>query len=217
MTEAMTIKGMGNLPVPKYSDDVIDKFSSAQSFKRLQLFGSNSAAVKESKFPMGHFGVVDGSDILDLGESIDVLVLSWRPKAVRAGNDVEISYDPEDEIFKKIESEVDVENSGCMCGIEFLVYHPDHGFLPYYLANKSGLYVVKALRDLLFKVATIKVTFVKGKKFSWHAPKVSRCSTPININVPEERIKKEIEQFSAPETTMHAFAADASEESARPR
>ena len=213
---ALVLSGMESLPAPKYSEDVIDKFSSSQTFKRLQLFGSNSEVVKEQKFPMGHFGIVDGSDIIDLGESIDVLVLSWRPKAVRIGDAMEILYDPEDEAFKAIEAEVDVEDSGCMCGIEFLVYHPEHGFLPYFLANKSGLYIVKPLRDLRLRVATIKVTYVKGKKFSWHAPKVSRCSTPININVSEEIIKKEMELFNNPDSVMKEFA-EGKDEAARPR
>ncbi|HPT70861.1 MAG TPA: hypothetical protein PLE74_01105 [Candidatus Cloacimonadota bacterium] len=196
--------------VAVYDDSVFNSIAGSTGFKRIQLYGASSNLVKSGKFPMGHFALVDGQDTLDLGQSFDCLVIAWRPKAIRTGDNMEIIHDPKSEAFAKIQAEAGVQDSGCMCGVEFLLWLPDHGFVPYYLNNKSALYEAKPLRALIGKSATIKVIFIEGKKYSWHAPKVTTCSVPLDEDLPsKETIEAEIATFQKPDDKMSEMAAEA--------
>jgi hypothetical protein len=200
--------------VTVYDDSMFNSIAGSTGFKRIQLFGSSSNIVKSGKFPMGHFAIVDGQENLDLGTTFDCLVLSWRPKAIRTGDKMEIVYDPNCDAFKKIQAETEVEDSGCMFGVEFLLWLPTHGFIPYFLNNKSALYEAKPLRALIGKSATIKVIFIEGKKFSWHAPKVSSCTVPFDAGImpSKETIDAEIKSFLTAEAKMEEMAKEAGKE-----
>ena len=158
---------------------------------------------------MGHFALVDGQEMVDLGDKFDCLVIDWRPKALRTGEQMEILYDPSSEQFKKIVVESEVKDSGCMFGVEFLLWIPGKGFIPYYLNNTSSRYEAKPMRALIGKAATVKVIFIKGKQYSWHAPKVSSCSVPFESLPTEEEIRNEVKGFRTPENSIQDMAAEA--------
>lgn len=195
--------------VVQNDDAAFNLIAGSTGFRRIQLFGSSNNIVKSGKFPMGHLGIVDGQEIIDLQAAFDCLVLSWRAKAIRTGDTMEINYDPNSEAFKKIARDSEIEDSGCMFGIEFLLYLPEHGFVPYFMNNKSSLYEAKPLKALMGKSATIKVVFIEGKKYSWHAPKVLPCSTPIDPMPSEQDVKDQIEKFKNPSAKMAEMAKEA--------
>lgn len=156
---------------------------------RIQLFGSNSNAAKEGKIGMGRFGLVKVKDqIEDLTIEVNCIPICFRFKALRIGAENIVSIfnhlNPE---FEKIKSESSVEDSGCMYGVEFLLWLPnvDEGlFTTFYLSSKSSRREAPNLRALIGKAATIRSTLVSKGKFKWHSPVVTACSTPFT-NIPD--------------------------------
>lgn len=172
-------------------------------YARVQLMGFNSELVKSGKFPGGHFALVINKDAQDIGESFEALPLAWRPKAMSvANNEIKIFYDHTIQDFKDIVEQAEEPNSGCMYGPEFLLYLPEKDIVAtYFLSNKSARYIAEVLRGYLKKSqpVTFSVHFVKGKKFSWHAPKVNECSAAIVIAAGIESVQKDIEKFLNPD------------------
>ena len=74
----------------------------------MQLYTKSKANLK-GLIPTGHYGIPESDEeIIDLGDSVDLLPLARRPKAIDM-SDMEalvISYDMESEEFKRIAAEV---------------------------------------------------------------------------------------------------------------
>lgn len=91
---------------------------------RMQLYTKSKANMK-GLIPQGHYGIPESDDsIIDLGESVDLLPLARRPKAIDM-TDMEalvISYDMESEEFKRIAAKSTESDSHCQYGPSFLVY-----------------------------------------------------------------------------------------------
>lgn len=189
-------------------DDVI---TSAAFLPRVQLFGANSGPVKEEKIGQGRFGLVRSKDdIEDLGKETDCLPLAFRLKAMQILDGEVISiYDHTADEFKRIQKESDEADSGCMYGIEFLLWMPEQGdFATYFLSSKSSRREAKPLRGLIGKGATLEVHLIKTKKFSWHAPKVVACSAPLSRLPDGDVMRKELDRFANPKTTETEAASE---------
>ena len=52
---------------------------------RLQLMTSNSKICKDGQFTINHFAIVRDQNHQDVGESVDILVIAWRAKAIEIG------------------------------------------------------------------------------------------------------------------------------------
>lgn len=187
----------------KWGDDVFSSMSGTVYLARLQLFGSNSDAVKKRQVGMGDFGIVKARDIRPVGAPIDVLPLEWRPKAMQIKADsVEVNYDPTTERFKEIASIADTTpDSGCMFGPEFLLWIPNEGFVTYFLSSKSARYEADNFRKLKGRMGTLNSVLVEGtgknKGRSWHAPRIKECLTPYTLPDIAE-IDKQIQDFLNP-------------------
>jgi len=195
-----------NVPAPLATEADFDTMASSTGFRRIQLFGSSSKEVKSEQVPVGVFGLVDGQEIKVLGKTFDCLVLDWRPKAMRTEPVMEISYDVKSDAFKAMQAEAQVKNSNCMCGIEYLLYLPKDGFVPYYLGNKSSMYIAKAMKALIGKVATLKVIYMKDADFPYHAPNATACAVPMENLHSQDAINKEIAAFRTPQAKMAEMA-----------
>lgn len=117
--ELVPLAEMGIVPSKFADDKVFAGMSSGGFLGRLQLFGSNSDAAKEGKIAMGNYGLVSGKDIEDLGKEVNVIILSWRPKALQidqAENTVITVFDHTDAKFRDIQNRSEEPNSGCMFG-----------------------------------------------------------------------------------------------------
>jgi len=192
---------------------------SADYLGRFQLFSSKSDACAEGRIGIGHYGLVKDDVITDLGVSIDVGVLSWRPKALSIeGDNVINSYNPEiqdgvitNPLFKDIVERSATPNSGCMYGPEFLLWLPSIGDFALFHANsKTARREAKKLQPLIGNAATFRAHLIEKGKYKWHGPVITQCSTPI-APPPENRLRAEWEKFHNPPTDTVEIADGSSD------
>lgn len=166
-------------------------------FSRVQLFSSNSKMVQEDKIKGGNFGLVRMKDqVEDLTRNFQCLPLAYTMKAMQIlDGSVTSVYDHTTNEFKEIQAKSDEQDSGCMWGVDFLVYLPDQKlFATYYLSSKTARKEAKPLRGLIGHAVTIASNLIKGKKFNWFGPVVSKSSTPFDV--PDaDSIRENVEKF----------------------
>lgn len=186
--------------------------------ERIQLCGS-CKYVKKGKIGPGRYGVPQAEgEILDLGESIDVVPFAVIDKALDTKADpTPLSvFDPNDPVFIDIKERSKTKNSGCMWGVAILLFERNTGkFYEWFCGNKSSrisanhvaLYLpVSESQAKEFKLEaqnpqpmTLSAKFVEGE-FSYHVPVVSKCSTPFT-NLPDTAAAvKESTKFLNPKT-----------------
>jgi len=206
----------------KYADDsTFAQMATAASWlPRLQVFGGNSKEVKRGTFPIGHYGLVRKKDqIEDLTPAVDVLVLSWRPKAMSVGDGEVINmFDPSNPKFKEFVERSKEQNSGCFWGPEFLVWIPGASipcFATFLFGSISARNEAPNMKALIGKAATCKLTLLENKKGMWHSPVIVPCSTPLDMPSMDE-LRVQLEKFNNPPEKEMEAAPDEAEES-RPR
>lgn len=216
MPQDLSIYGQTNAPMQKYSAQDAEELLKSQFLPRLQVCGSQSDCVKEGKINMGVYALVfDKERINDIGKEIDFVVLAFRPKALRIPKDGSnpLSYfNRESPEFKKVQAESGIQNSGCMFGLEFLVYIPNEDeFATLFLGSQSARRESPALlaemkknpdgspRDF-YGVAkvTAKISLAKNNKGSWHVPKFFPCNTQLDGEPDPKRLTDEIQKFNNP-------------------
>lgn len=188
--------------VPAIDNKEFDDLVASQSFlPRIQLFGGNSTAAKEGLIQMGTYGIVKSKDAIDsLGNEVDCIPITYHFKAMCiADGEVETVLDHKSARFEEIKDKAGEEDSGCMYGVEFLLWIPrgEGQYVTFFLNSKSSRRVAPDLRGLLGKRATLKVTLVKTKKYSWHAPVVTGCSTPFTPIPNPEDVPDVVNKFNS--------------------
>jgi len=183
----------------KYDDEAFALATKAGDYlPRLQLMTSNSDACKAGEFPVNHYALVRGKDLRDLGESVDVLVVAWRPKALEIGDAILAVYDPKSMEFIRIQEKSAEQNSGCMYGPEFLIYIPSISeWATFFMGSKSSRNEAANMRTRMHKAATMASQKLSNKKFTWFSPLINSCTTPFALPTIED-IKKEAEKFNNP-------------------
>lgn len=224
MTTALTTAdSLTNLP----STDVVDlsKYGSETNFlSRLQLV-TKGKFVDKGKIAPGHYGVPSGEDeIVDLGATVDVLVLAVRDKALDTSESPPIAvFDENDEFFQDIKERSGGQNSGCMYGPSFLMFERNSGtFYEFFCMNKSSRQEAYNIGQFLpvseasakknktkahgAIPCTLKAKYIEKPSYSWHAPQTGKCSTPIT-NLPERSvIDEQIERFINPKSNSPEIA-----------
>jgi len=203
------------------STNVVDfsKYGAESTFlPRLQLV-TKGKFVDKGLISPGHYGVPTGDDgIIDLGDNIDVLVFACRNKALDTTSEPPLAvFDEEDEVFQEIVERSSEKDSGCMWGPSFLLFERNTGtFYEFFCGNKSARMEAANIGTHLpiseeqaenFGVEarppeplTLRAKYIERPRWSWHAPQVGKCSTPIN-NLPDiEVIIEQITKFMNPET-----------------
>jgi len=207
MENAIQIPEKFDLVNAEYTDDLFKAaVVTADYFPRLQLMGSNSDAVKEGLLPMGVYALIKSKDDMkELGAQIDVLICSWRLKAMQIKNDEVISiFDSKNPEFTRIKNEATVPDSGCLCGVEFLVFVPTaKEFATFYMASKSALRLAPKVRSYINEqkrkpgAATLNIELASNKKYKWHVSVIQDCTTPFDL--PEQDIfLKAVTKFNNP-------------------
>lgn len=201
--------------------DVLDEFATGSSFlPRMQLF-TKGKYIDTGKIQPGHYGVIDGEEVIDLGITIDVYILGVRTKALdMSDRDNIISrYTAGEDEFERIRQQSEVKNSSCQCGLAFLVYESaTNQMYEFFCGSKSARAESKKMIPFLAitpeqaaaaaekgrivepKSATpmtLKVRYIQ-KQFSWHVPVAIACSSPIEIAIPTDKVLAEIEKFLNP-------------------
>lgn len=172
-------------------DEYDSMTTSGEYLPRLQLFGSKSDACAEGKIQIGHYGLIKDEDITDLGEEVNIVIVTWRPKAIKLGGDMPLTvFDVKSNLFKEIVAQSAVKDSGCMYGPEFLVWIPDAGvFANYHMNSKTARREAKKMRPLIGGAATLKCHLIETSKYKWHGPVVLPCSLPLEM--PEDSLLRE--------------------------
>jgi hypothetical protein len=158
----------------------------------LRVFGSESGIVKEGKFPMGHWGLYFSADkVVDLSEQVDILVISFRPRAsIMASDDQPINFfNPESDNFRTIleRSKSKDGSEGHLAGLEYLIWIPSvEKFALFFMGNKTLRRESSNVKAFVGKAATLKIKLIKGKKYTWHGCETLSCEAPFDLPSSEE-------------------------------
>lgn len=157
---------------------------------RIQLMSSKSGLVESGDFPVNHYAMVVGKKHVDIGEQVDVLVVAERPMAMdTSGDSIIVSYhmkldednQPTGE-FLRIMEQAGVKDSGCMYGIEYLLWLPvQKHFVTFFMGTKSARREAPNLSARMHKAATLDSTTVKNKKWVWRAPQIIPCTAAFDL------------------------------------
>lgn len=186
---------------------------------RLQLFGKGKP-IDRGLIKPGHYGVPDGDEIVDLGNTIDVIPLARRPKALdmRDKENLIAVYDNTSAEFKRIAAMSAESDSNCMYGVSFLVYERTLGrFLEFFCGTKSTRSEAKKIYPFLPLTAadieargleevvphgpiplTLKSKLVEKPTYSWWVPVVQKTSTPFTKVPTNQEIITEVMKFVTP-------------------
>lgn len=204
----------------KYSaEDLLAVTGGSEYLPRFQVVGLNSELVGEKKAVAGNLICIWTKDRLrDLGTETDLLHLTMRPKALRIDktqNAITQFYDRNSAEFKKIQADSQMPDSGCMFGLEFLVYIPSiNDFAGFFCGSKSGRKEAPAILSLMTKsvdannqpqygptMITIKSHFIPrapNRKYAWYSFKALQCTTPPTVLPDEDDLREQIEKFNNP-------------------
>lgn len=220
-TELSVLEQLNQLPSTQLgSDDSFDDLAKGAEFlPRMQLY-TKGKAIDTGKIKPGHYGIPDGDDITDLGDTIDVIVLARRPKAIDMSDAdaIIVTYDSESAEFKRIAATSLEKESSCMYGPSFLVIErKSNRFLEFFCGAKSTrseakkIYPFLPLTEADIKARgltdqephgplpmTLKSKHVEKGKWSWHVPVVTKCSLAFTKLPPTAKIIAEITKFVNP-------------------
>ena len=182
------------------SDDQFAELAkSADYLGRLQLFTKGKAVNRKLVGP-GNYGIPESDEeVNDLGDTIDIIPLARRPKAIDM-TDTEaiiVNYDPDSGRVQADRRAVAGEGMHCMYGPSFLVFERSTGrFLEFFCGNKSSRSEAKKVYPYLPLTQadidarggrrqrrehlephgplplTLKSRLVEKGTYSWHVPVV---------------------------------------------
>lgn len=215
----------GEVSTQVASDNDFADLGSSGFLRRIEL-KSKGVLIDKGKVGPGHYAVIKSSeDADDLGDSIDVLPLARRPKAIDMNDSeqVVVTYDRQREIFKDIEKRSGQPNSRCQYGASFLVVERTTGqMFELFLGSASNRRIVGDVSHYLPLSAadierrklkdtephgplplTLKSKFVenKPKGWSWFVMVPKPCSNAFTKDqIPStDAIKEEIGKFLNPD------------------
>jgi hypothetical protein len=205
--------------LPATFDDT-DLFAGGSRFlDRLELF-SKQAPVIEGKIGAGRYGVKVDDKVTDLGDTVDVVVITYRPQA----------FDYRNEQFERINdkshpswAEITASKvANTEWGSSWLLYERTLGFCELFLKN-SARPVGKDLAGYLpannggvAQAATLgarlKEANIKDKQSGekqrviWHIPTVDPCGRPFSNMPAAQDFLDQIAKFSVTPTEVAAPA-----------
>jgi hypothetical protein len=199
-------------------DDVYDELAKGADFlARLQLY-TKGKAIDRGLIKPGHYGVpVSDDEIIDLGDSIDLLVIARRPKAIDMSDKeaIIVVHDNASPEFQRIAAKSLEKESNCMYGPSFLVFERTTGkFYEFFCGSKSTrteakkIYPFLPLSESDIKnrqledvephgplPMTLKSRWIEKGTYSWHVPVVQKCSVPFKNEPRADLLIKEVAKF----------------------
>jgi len=197
----------------------VDAFKAAAKsgdyLSRLKLMTGAAGKCKDGSFPMNHYALIKDQHFQDLGESVDILVVTWRPKALEIGEAIITVFDTESAEFKRIQAKSTEPDSGCMYGPEYLVWISGvKEWATLFMGSKSSRRESPQLQARLEKAATLTPHKIETPKYTWFSDKVMPCSSPIDMPDMEE-LKATVEKFNNPPVSEIEKVETTGEERAR--
>jgi hypothetical protein len=198
MSDALIQVPTADVPKP-YTDKDWDEASKAGDYlPRLQLMTAAADKCKSGEFPINHFALVNGQNFIDLGETVSILVIEWRPKAIEMGEEVISVFDTGHPEFSRIRALSAEKDSRCMYGPEFLVWVPGiEKFATFFMGTKSMRREANLVREQMQKAVTLKPHKIVSSKYTWFSPKVELCTTVFDLPG-EDEISEEYKKFVNP-------------------
>jgi hypothetical protein len=200
--------------MPKSSELVPDRYTEAafddlatigNYLPYVQLMSATSVPVQRGDVRVGNHAIFKGKAIIDLGQNVQCWVCAWRPIALSTSGDKPISfYDPNSEGFKKVREIADrgIFGDGAMCGPQFLIFIPGHGFATYLMASKTAKNEAANFKALIDKCAIISSKFIETKKYNWYGPQIVSASQQFDTPNIEEYHNVLKEFKNPPETKV---------------
>jgi hypothetical protein len=177
---------------------------------RFQLFTAASQEVKQGKVPVAVFGLVNGEDIEQLGKSVIVSFVAWRPKAMNFKSDPPQSYyrpsAPEFQDFKNRSAQT---NSGYGYGPEMLIWMGDKdkggkGWATFFLCTPTLRNAGQEVEALLprkgdgsLRVAVLAPQFIDDGTNQWHGLKVLPSNQSLDLPDPAD-LEHQVKVFLSP-------------------
>lgn len=196
-----------NLPAQANDLDALAKVAKGSDFlPRLQLV-TKGKYVDQGKITPGHFGVpqAGGDEILDLGDSVDIIPFLFRPKAMDVSDKeaiITVFDNTEDPEFKRIIAAP--KNTGCFWGPTFLVYERSTAaFYELFFNNASGRSEAGKMRAFLPTeqnggvpgAATITSRYKTKGEWGWHVPVINKCTLEFDAAPAIEAINEAVDKF----------------------
>ena len=223
--ELATISNLfGGIATTQTAEEIaaLDNLSQGSDFlKRIQLY-SKGKHVDKKLVEAGNFGIpLSTEKINQLGETIDVLIIERRAKAIDM-SDLEnliITYDSTSDEFMRIESASTTKDSGCSYGPSYLVFERVTGkFYEFFCGSKSARIESSAINAYLPvteamieagvtdekkvrgpKPCTLRAHLIETPRFTWHVPQAEDCLTPFAKLPNVEQIAEEVNKFRNPD------------------
>jgi len=214
------------IPIEQGNTDVMKKVMSSGSafLPRLQFMSSSAKLCKGGKFPINHFAIIQSEDAVDCGETIDVIVLASRPKAL--DTNVPVAYhDPQLDDdgnfggdFKDVVDRASKKDSGCMWGPEFLMYVPStEQYVTFFMGSITARGDAPFLQAHLGQAITLegreivhtKKDRVTGQQvtYEYWSPRGIECETVVTP--PDlEAVRTETTKFQNPPAPESDVASD---------
>lgn len=213
-TTRQPLLNIGGLAKNQYAtDESLTKEIKSNSFTPyMKLYGSNSNEVKERKIPVGHYGMVDNQNLVDLGEVVSAVPIAWRWKAVRIiGEQFETFFNPNTDDYKSVKQAAKDKTPGNMFGPEVLLWLPEaKKFATWHMNNESAQKESGNLTSALGEAVILKSRLASSKKYKWEAPVVFASSTPCEL--PDEAELNQVAQaFANPRETENKSVDEATE------
>jgi hypothetical protein len=168
--------------------------------RRLSLSQGSSNVVKEGKIGPGRYMITISADqVQDLGDNIDLAVLSYRYKALDTSGETPVAnYDISSKTFQDIDRRAGVKDSGCMSGLEFLVIERSTGGLYSYFASSASAKVIAEEMipsEDCCPVVNLTSRFKKQGKNSYHVPVLEKSSADFTNRPDDDTIQKAVAAF----------------------
>lgn len=187
-----------------YADDFAS-FTTGLFLPRLQLEGSSSKLVKNRKVPAGNYIIITGKDAFEiLGEKIDILVLTYRSKALDICDTKNIvaSFDKNSEEFRRIQAAAQQKSKGYMYGLDFLCYIPDSKgetkYASLFMGNPTFRMAARNFKPLIGKAVTMGVELINNTEYTWEAPTIVPCTTALSNYPSKEEMEAQMKDFVNP-------------------
>jgi len=224
-TELIPADFFTGLPSTEFADETFEEVATSTDFlQRLQLI-SKGKYVDTKQAQGGDYAIIIDSDTCKvIGDTIDILVLERRHKALDMSDTAQVitSYDPETDLFADIKARSAEKDSGCQYGVTFFITERStRKPFEFFFGTKSlrralsDMYAYMSLSPAQIKARklpegtdphgpmplTLKSKNVRSRdgKFSWFVPVFQDCSTPFTIDqLPAaEKLNEEIIKFSS--------------------
>lgn len=170
--------------IPQTNTENVLAVSKNKSYlPRLKLCGAQAGECQRGQVGIGNYALIKSKEeVEDVGNSVDVIIVAGRAKAVQLSDPPIQAFNPNSDLFKDIQEESTKKDSDAMYGPEFLVYIPAYEtYATFFLCNPTGRRVAPDVNARMKTGATLGSRLIETKKYKWHGPIIKDCGAPLEV------------------------------------